>query len=43
MLDSIILVVRQAIFHISCSVGGPLGGIFIGGGGGGGGGVVGIQ
>jgi hypothetical protein len=28
MLDSIILVVRRAIFFISCSVGGPLGGIF---------------
>jgi hypothetical protein len=27
MLDSIILVVRRAIFHISCSVRGPLGGI----------------
>jgi hypothetical protein len=28
MLDSIISVVRRAIFNISCSVGGPLGGIF---------------
>jgi hypothetical protein len=29
MLDSIISIVRRAIFHISCSVGGPLGGIFV--------------
>ena len=31
MLDSIISVVRRAIFNISCSVGGPLrvGGIFV--------------
>jgi hypothetical protein len=28
MLDSIISIVRRAIFHISCSVGGALGGIF---------------
>ena len=29
MLDSIIPVVRRAIFRISCSVGGPLGGILL--------------
>ena len=30
ILDSIISVVRRAIFHISCSVGGPLGNILLG-------------